>query len=136
MTYRLRGGSTDKDRALLADERKRLIEPAIAAAGNEAPYAYRVQKVATLHDLAERLAAVHGQHDAVVRLRREGQFDAAEKALDDAKETVADMLERFYAAADQNAGLADRNETTSFIKLVMQNWLDAEAKAIAAKDKS
>jgi hypothetical protein len=136
MTYRLRGGSTDKDRTLLADERTRLIEPAIAAVGDEVPYAYRVSKVAKLHDLAQRLADVHGKHDAVTKLRREGKFDEAAEALTVAKNSVADMLDRFYAAADLNAGLSDREENTSFIKLVMETWIDAEAKAIAAKDKS
>jgi hypothetical protein len=136
MTYRLRGGSTDKDRALLADERKRLIEPAIAAAGNDHPYDYRVSKVATLHGLAERLSDVHGKHDGITKLRREGKFDAATQALEEAKSAVADMLDHFYSAADLDAGLADRDETTSFIKLVMKTWIDAEAKKIEAKDET
>jgi hypothetical protein len=136
MTYRLRGGSTDKDRELLADEQKRLIEPAIALAGDHGPFAYRVSKLAKLHELAEKLADVHGKKDAVTKLRREGNFKEALPALESAKAAVADMLDHFYAAADLDAGLADRDETTGFIKLVMQTWIEAEAKAIATKDKS
>jgi hypothetical protein len=134
MTYRLRGGSTDADRKLLANERERLVEPAIAAASNEAPYAYRINKVAKLHDLAECLADVHSKHDSVTSLRREGKFEEATEALATAKKAVADTLDRFYAAADLNAGLADREENTSFIKLVMQTWIDAEAKKVETKD--
>jgi hypothetical protein len=136
MSYRLRGGSTPDDRKQLADERKRLIGPAIEAVGSEAPYAYRMSKVAALHNLAERLADIHGKHDTVTKRRREGKFDEATEALAVAKKAVTETLGHFYAAADLNAGLADRDENTSFIKLVMQTWIDAEAKKIEANDRS
>jgi hypothetical protein len=108
----------------------------VAAAGDDAPYAYRVSKVKKLHDLAERLVDLQLRHEKIVSLRHDGKFELASQALGEAKKAFAETMDHFYAAADLNAGLVDRDETTAFIKLVLQTWLDAEAKAIAGKDRS
>jgi hypothetical protein len=42
-------------------------------------------------------------------------------------------MAHFEAVADLNAGLADRDEVTSFIRTVQRMWQDEEAQAIAAK---
>ena len=99
MTYRLRGGSTQKDRELLADERRASVQPAIAAAGDDR-HAYRVSKAGQAARPRRALADVHGKHDAVTKLRREGKFDEATEALAAAEKAVADTLDHFYAAAD------------------------------------
>jgi hypothetical protein len=54
---------------------------------------------------------------------------AAQKAVDRA-------LAKFKAAAELNQGLVDRDGTTAFIKLVLENGIKDAAKAIAAKDRT
>ena len=132
MTYRLRGGSTPQDRELLIEERKRWITPAVKAADDESPYAYRVSKVAKLHDLAERLADLQRQSRRRRIVTARGKLELASDALHVAQAALTETMNRFYAAADLNAGLVDRDENTSFIKLTLQSWLDSEAKAIDA----
>ena len=42
----------------------------------------------------------------------------------------------FSELADRDQGLVDKNEVTGFIKLGVKGWIEAEAKAIAAKEMS
>jgi hypothetical protein len=135
LCYRVRGDSRDSDRAKLADQRKRLLDPATQLVANDRVLAYRVAKAEKLHTLAERLMEVHRQHAAIQRLRREEKFDQARAQLDQSRAYTDEVLALFYALADLKEGLIERQEVPTFIKANVKNWLDEEAKAIAAGKK-
>jgi hypothetical protein len=133
LCYRVRGGSRDSDRATLADQRKRLLDPAGKSAANDPVLARRVGKVEKLHSLAERLMEVHRQRDDIQRLRRAGEFDQARAQLDKSRADTDEVLALFYALADLNQGLIERQEVPTFITANVKSWLEEEAKAIEAK---
>lgn len=135
LCYRVRGGSRDSDRSALADQRQRLLEPAVRLAVNDPTFAYRVGKVEKLHTLAERLMEAHRQRAEIQRLRGAGEFDQARAQLDRARAYTDEVLALFYALADLNQGLIERQEVPTFIKANVKNWLDEEAKALAAGKK-
>ncbi len=135
LCYRVRGGSRDEDRARLADQRKRLLEPATTLVASDRLLAYRVGKVEKLHTLAERLMEVHRQRDGIQRLRRAGEFDRARAQLAKARVYADEVLALFYTLADLNQGLIERKEVPTFITANVKNWLDDEAKAIGAGKK-
>lgn len=136
LSYRVRGGATKQDRATLADQRKKLIEPAAQAVADDKVFAHRVGKVEKLHGLAESLAEVQRCHNEILRARKAGEFVKAERALKAAQSAVDATLSKFKAAAELNQGLVDRDGTTAFIKLVLENGIKDAAKAIAAKDQT
>lgn len=136
LSYRVRGDSRPEDRAMLAEQRKKWIEPAIAAAKNDPLFAYRVNKVAKLHKLAETITEGHRLQDVIDLLRSQGKFDDAAKVLDKARAHADKIMAMFYELADLKQGLIERNEVGGFIKLGITNWLNDEAKLIAANDKS
>ena len=131
LCYRVRGDSRDQDRTALADQRKRLLEPAARLVANDPVCAYRLAKVENLHTLAERLMEVHRQRDDIRRLRRAGEFDQARAQLDRSRAYTDQVLALFYKLADLNQGLIERQEVPTFITANVKNWLDEEAKAIA-----
>jgi hypothetical protein len=133
LCYRVRGGSRDSDRATLADQRKRLLDSAVKSAANDPVLARRVGKVEKLHTLAERLMEVHRQRDEIQALRRAGEFDKARAQLEKSRAYVEEVLALFYALADLNQGLIERQEVPTFITANVKNWLEEEAKAINAK---
>ena len=135
LCYRVRGGSRDSDRAALADQRKRLLDPAIKLAANDPLHAYRLGKVEKLHTLAERLMEVHRQRDEIQRLRRAGDFDGARAQLAKSRAYTDYVLALFYTLADLNQGLIERQEVPTFITANVKNWLADEAKAIEAGKK-
>lgn len=134
--YRVRDDSREQDRAMLAAQRKNWIDPAIAAASDNKVYAYRVGKVAKLHLLAETITEGHRLHDVIDLLRSQGKFDEAGRVLVKARVHADKIMDMFYTLADSNQGLIDHNEVGAFIKLGTKNWLDEEAKLIAANDRS
>jgi len=133
LCYRVRGGSRDSDRATLADQRTRWLEPAARLVTDDRLLACRLAKVEKLHTLAERLMEVHRQRDEIRAFRRAGQFDQARAQLDQSRAYTDDVLAMFYALADLNQGLIERQEVPTFIKANVKNWLDEEAKAIVAE---
>jgi hypothetical protein len=133
--YRVRGGTTRRDRETLARQRKELIDPALQSSQDDLVYAHRVGKVAGLHALAERLAEGHRLRHQVQWARQQGEFDRAAKLLEAARVETDRMLASFAELADRNQGLIDKAEVTGFVKLAVKNWIDAEATAIAAKDR-
>jgi hypothetical protein len=135
LCYRVRGGSRDSDRAALADQRKRLLEPAVKLAASDRLLAYRLGKVEKLHTLAGHLMEVHRQRDEIQRLRRASEFDRARVQLERSRAYTDEVLALFYALADLNQGLIERKEVPTFITANVKNWLDEEAKAIAAGKK-
>ena len=136
LCYRVRGGSRDSDRAALADQRKRLLEPALKLTADDPLHAYRLGKVERLHTLAERLMEVHRQRDAIQRLRHAGDFDAARAQLAKSRAYTDDVLALFYTLADLNQGLIERQEVPTFITANVKNWLEEEAKAIETGQKN
>jgi hypothetical protein len=133
LCYRVRGGSRDSDRAALADQRKRLLDPAVKVAANAPLFAYRVGKVEKLHTLAERLMEVHRQRDEIQRLRRAGEFDQARAQLEKSRAYTDEVLALFYTLADLKQGLIERQEVPTFITANVKYWLEEEAKTIAAE---
>ena len=133
--YRVRGGTTRRDRETLAAQRKMLIDPAIQSSKDDAVVAHRVSKVAGLHALAERLAEGHRLRHQVQWARHQGNFPQAAKLLEAARVATDAVLALCSQLADRNQGLIDKNEVAGFIKLGVKNWIDAEAKAIAAQDR-
>jgi hypothetical protein len=136
LSYRVRDDSREEDRITLAQQRRQYIEPAIAAAKSSKVYAYRVNKVAKLHTLAESLTEGHRLRDVVELLRTAGKFDDATKVLDKARLQTDKTLDLFYALADMNQGLIERAEVGGFIKLGVKNWIADEDKRLAAKDQT
>jgi hypothetical protein len=135
LCYRVRGGSRGQDRAALADQRRRLLEPATRLASNDSTFAYRLAKVERLHTLAEHLMEVHRQREVIQQFRRAGQFDQARAQLDKSRAYTDEVLALFYTLADLNQGLIERKEVPTFITANVKNWIDEEAKAIAAGKK-
>ena len=112
-----------------------MLDPATKFVANDRVLAYRVAKVEKLHTLAERLMEVHRQHASIQRLRREGNFAQARAQLDQARACTDEVIALFYALADLKQGLIERQEVPTFITANVKNWLDEEAKAIAAGKK-
>lgn len=131
LSYRIRGGSTDADRATLAAQRAQWIEPAIEATRDDPVLAARVSRVTGLHTLAERLMEAHRQRQVIRDLYASGALDEAEQGLEAARTYTDEILAWFYALADREEGLIDRKEVPTFIQANVKNWLDEEAKAIA-----
>jgi hypothetical protein len=132
LCYRVRGDSRDRDRAALADQRKRLLDPAVKLAASDPLLAYRVGKVEQLHTLAEHLMEVHRQRDEIQRLRRAGEFEQARALLAKSRAYTDEVLTLFYTLADLKQGLIERQEAPTFITANVKNWLEEEAKAITA----
>jgi len=135
LSYRVRGEARNQDRQMLTRERKELIAQAVAAARTSIER-YRVAKVEMLHGLAEQLCELHRQHDLVRWLRMQGKFEDATQMLTKARGTADETLKMFLKIANTNEGLIDANEVGGFITMAMKNWIEEEAKAIAAKDRS
>ena len=133
--YRIRGGTTAADRATLFRQRRKLLKPALAAVADDAVATHRVDKVARLHALAEHQAECHRLRHQVELARHAGDFARAGELLKQGREEVAATLAAFHAAAERNEGLIDA-ELLVFTKLSLEGWLEAEAKAIAAKDRN
>ena len=112
-----------------------MLAPALKLAANDRLLAYRVGKVEKLHTLAERLMEVHRQHDEIRRLRRAGEFDPARAQLEKSRAYTDEVLALFYTLADLKQGLIERQEVPTFITANVKNWLEEEAKAIAAGKK-
>ncbi len=133
LCYRIRGDSTDADRAKLASQRKNFIEPAMKLAAKDKLISYRVGKVEKLHALAEKLYEMHRQQQEIRRARKGGEFEKAQSLLEKSRAYTDEVLAYFFQIAELNQGLMDRNEVPSFIKMNVKNWIEDEAKAIASK---
>lgn len=131
LAYRVKGDSRDSERAILAEQRAKLIDPAIKAVAGDPVLSYRVGKVAKLHTLAEKLAEGQRLRQEIQRLRERKQYDEAGQRLAKARPYVDEILAYFHTLADLNQGLMDKNEIPSFITWGVKNWLDEEAKAIS-----
>jgi hypothetical protein len=131
LSYHVRGGATDEDRAILAAQRLKLLEPAILATRGDPVWSRRVDKVEKLHALAERLMEMQRPRDAIQQARRAGKLEQAETLLQSARKYTDGVLDYFYSLADLNEGLMDRDEIPGLIKANVKNWIQEEAKELA-----
>lgn len=136
LPYRVKDDSTESDRAMLAEQRKKWIEPAVAAVDGDPVLAHRVGKVHKLHDAAERLTEAHRMHDEIEKLRNQGEWDKAKELLDQAKTYTDSLIAHMASLAELEQGLIDRNEVPAFMTMTIKGWIDGEEKAIAAQDTS
>jgi hypothetical protein len=134
LCYRIRGNTTPHDRKLLAEQRKELIDPAARAAESDPVHAHRVGKAAALHALAERFADGHRMRQQIQVARHQGDFAKAAALLDQARRQTDGTMAMCNDMAGRNEGLFDMKVVGTFVQANVQGWLDAEAKAIAAKD--
>ncbi len=137
LSYRIFSGrANDEDRKQLAWDRGNLIDPAVDATKNDPLLSYRVSKVEKLHALAEKIAETQGYKQRVQALRELGDFSGAARLLEEARPKVHETMYTFYVLGGLNQGLIDSKEVPSFIKRDIQDWLDKEAAAIAARDRT
>jgi hypothetical protein len=130
LSYHIRGEATDEDRAILAQQRSRFLKPALAAVKSDTVLSARVGRVEKLHALAERLMEMQRQREEIRRARKMGHSSQAKDLLQRARKYTDDLLEYFYALADSNEGLIDRNEISGFIKANVKNWIEEEEKSL------
>lgn len=130
LAYRVKGDARDGERAMLAQQRAKFIDPAMDAVARDPVLDYRVSKVEKLHTLAEKLAEGHRLRQEVRRLRDGKRYDEAEALLGKARTYADEILAYFQKLADLDQGLIDKNEVPGFIRMGVKNWLDEEAKAI------
>lgn len=131
LAYRVRGDSLPQHWKLLAEQRRNWIDPAMKAVQGDPVLTARVARVEKLHDIAERLCAVHRHRYHVQMLRERGDFAQARRELDAARTCGESVLYRFYALADLEQGLIERKDIGFLPKIIVLDWTDAESKAIA-----
>lgn len=136
LAYHVRDDSLPKHWKMLADQRRNWIDPAVAAVKGDALLSARVARVEKLHALAERLCEVHRRRYEIQRLREKGEFEQAGRKLEEARIYAESVLYWFYALADLDQGLIERKEIGWFIKIKVRDWVEAEAKAIAEKNRT
>ncbi len=132
LPYRVKDGTTEADRAMLDQQRRFYIEPAVEAVRSDPLLSHRVGKVAKLHDLAERLDELHRRHAKISRLREAGEFEKASGLIPKARTYADELLAHMASLAELDQGLIDRNEVPGFITLGVTNWIGEEEKAIEA----
>ncbi len=130
LCYRVRGDSRDSDRAALAEQRQKWLEPAGWAVTNDFVLNRRVQKVVQLHTLAEKLMQVHLHRAQIQGYRHEGQFDKARAQLQESEKYTDEVIAYFYQLADLDQGLIERKEVPTFITANVKGWLKDEKKAV------
>ena len=133
LAYRVKDDSTDSERAMLAEQRRKWIEPASSAVANDPVFSHRVAKVEKLHGAAERLTEAHRYHDEIVRLRQAKEFENAAHLLEKAKEYTDRLIEHLASLAALDIGLIDRKEVPNFMTMQIKEWIGREEKAIQAK---
>lgn len=133
LCYNLRGIASDQDKAMLAQQRQLYINPAVEAVKGNPVLAHRVGKVEKLHDLAERLEEFYQRRDKIEALRVAGDFEKASELLEKVRTHKDQLLAHMKGLSDLNIGLIDGREVDGFIKMGLDNQLDEESKAIAAR---
>lgn len=133
LPYHVKDGTTETDRAMLDQQRRFYIEPAVEAVKDDPVLSHRVGKVAKLHDLAERLDELHRRHAKISRLRESGEFEKASELIPKARAYAEELLAHMTSLAESDQGLIDRNEVPGFISLGVTHWIGREQKAIEAK---
>ena len=135
LCYHVKDNATDADRAMLAQQRLLWIDPATRAVKGDPVLSHRVDKVAKLHDLAERMSESHRRRQKIEQLRAGGEFKEAKECLKTAKKYVDDLLAHMTKLGKLNQGLIDEREVPGFISLGLKGWIEKEEKAINAKSR-
>lgn len=135
LAYRVRDDSLPRHWQMLAEQRRKWIDPAVEAVKEDAVLSARVGRVEKLHRLAERLCGVHRRRYEIQLLRERGEFELARQKLEIARLDAESVLYMFYALADLDQGLIERKEIGFLIKMKVRDWIDAEEKAIAEKNR-
>jgi len=134
LCYHVRGGADGADRALLAEERKKYIDPAMTAAREDPILAYRVGKVNKLHALAERLMEIQRLDRETERLRRAGDFARARQRLDEGRTRVEETAAHIQRLVDLNEGLVDEQLLTFYFPRV-RAWIEQETEALKVQSR-
>ncbi len=133
LPYHVKDGTTESDRAMLDQQRRFYIDPAVEAVKGDPLLEHRVGKVAKLHDLAERLDEFHRRHAKITKLRESGDFEKASELLPKARVYADELLAHMSSLANLDQGLIDKDEVPGFITLGVKNWIAEEEKAVEAK---
>jgi hypothetical protein len=133
LAYRARDGASDADRATLAAEREKWIDPAVRAVEGDPVLARRVGKVEKLHHLAERLADLHRLREEARAAGKAGDPAKTRDSLALAKARTEELLAHMRALADLEQGLIDRNEVAGFIALGLRGRLEEIEKSHVEK---
>jgi hypothetical protein len=128
--YRVRGGSEEVDRAMLAAQRKSWIDPAAAVVKADPVLSRRVGKVEKLHAFAERVTEAQRRREEIQKLRTRGEFGQAAQLLGPARAYVEGIIAYLLSLADLEQGLVDRGEVEGFMGQRIKGWIEEEAKAL------
>jgi len=131
LAYHVRDETTEADRKMLADQRRRWIDPAVQCTRGDPLLSHRVGKVAKLHRAAEMLGEIHKLRQELVDMRQAGDHEAARGLLRKAKAHTDDVLLYLESIARLNQGLIDHHEVTGFIRQVLNKWIEEEEKALS-----
>lgn len=134
LPYRVKDDSRECDRAMLAEQRRKWIDPAVEIVKGDPVLSHRVGKVAKLHDAAERLTRAHAMHDEIEKLRAASKWNEASALLEEAKAYTDTLIAHMASLAELEQGLIDRNEVPAFMTMTIKGWIEHEGKAIAAKN--
>jgi hypothetical protein len=130
------------DLAILREQRRRFLEPAKAASENDPVLRHRMQKVETLHRLAEMMMEVEISKREAASLLARGDRAAARRRLEGGLET-ADRLEAFAKrSVSPTTGVVDpgfvrgplRRKRSSVAKALERLGPDAEPGASAGEE--
>jgi hypothetical protein len=130
LTYHVKDGTSEEERHLLAEQRKKYIDPAVEAVKDDPLLSHRVGKVEKLHRAAEILSQVHETKDMFERLMDEGKQTEARKTLEEAKLRADRAIAYMSELAELDQGLIDRNEVPGFMTLGIRGWIDAAEKQL------
>lgn len=133
LPYHVKDGTTESDRAMLDQQRRFYIDPAVEAVKGDPLLSHRVGKVAKLHDLAERLDELHRRHAKISKLREVGDFEKASELIPRARVYAEELLAHMTSLAELGQGLIDKNEVPGFIRLGVTHWIGEEEKAVEAQ---
>ena len=105
LASRSRSGTRPEHRKMIADQRRDLIDPALAASADQPVYRYRVEKAEKLHRMAEEVMELQLIAMEVTELRESSHRDAAINLLatsDKQREVVRELARSLEA---ENAGI-------------------------------
>jgi hypothetical protein len=129
LAYRVRGASGDSDRARLAEQRSKYLEPALAAAEGDALVLYRLGKAEKVHRLAEQLMEVQRRQQEITRLREAGKSEQALQRLPEARAYLEEVFAYARSLAELQTGLVDEQLLSWFLPRFRQA-LENEARAL------
>lgn len=107
LAYRTFNRATPADRAAVAEQRKRWIDPAVAAAKSDPVFAYRMSKAERVHRLAERMMDADLARTEAMALREAGDLEGARAELERAERRTTEAADLTREVAAAGVGLVD-----------------------------